>query len=483
MGKDPKPKSRRRPGDKAPNPKRPAPSGTRGGGETRAPSSTGVSRSRSGPGPSKSSAPRAGVARPPAGGRASRDRNGAPRDRDLPRAARRETELDRSPRSMLTLYRPDVAEALASLDCAPYRYAQVYQHLFRGSSRPFAEASALPADVRARLDPLGSSTLTRVQDQSSADRTTKLLLATRDGEYVESVVMPYSDRVTVCVSSQVGCSVGCLFCATGAMEFRRNLTAAEIVDQVRIASLLSTAEGRRVSNVVYMGMGEPLLNLQAVLDSIRILTDPDGFGLSHRSLSISTVGIPSGILRLGRAEPQVNLALSLHAPNDVTRATLVPQRFRHPVAEILESAWEHFALTHRKLLVEYVLLRGINDSIDDARSLARLLRGHVVAVNLLPWNPVPSNCLLPPGVSTRHTKAPEVGEPPAGLRESVRAPVFLAPSAAAISAFREVLTGSHIEAVVRRSKGRDIQGACGQLAGRRRATTAGGRPEEGPPRS
>jgi len=208
---------------------------------------------------------------------------------------------------------------------------------------------------------------------------------------------------------------------------------------VRACGAIGEKEGRRVSNLVYMGMGEPLLNLQAVLDSIRVLTDPRGLGLSHRSVSVSTIGIPSGIIRLGRVQPQVNLALSLHAPNDRTRALLVPDRFRHPIAEVLSAAWEHFALTGRKLLIEYVLLRGVNDSADDARALAGLLRGHVVAVNLLNWNPIART------------------GPQLSFQPSVPA---------AVSAFREALVAAHIETVVRRSKGGSIQGACGQLAGR-----------------
>lgn len=393
--------------------------------------------------------------------------------------------LDRSPRAMLTLYRPDFARTLTAMDCAPYRYGQTYQHLFHKPLQPFSEATALPADLRESLDALGVSTLTQIEDQTAADGTTKLLLSTADGAYLESVIMRYSERVTLCVSSQIGCPVGCLFCATGSMGFRRNLTPAEIVDQVRVAAALAGREEKRVSNVVFMGMGEPLLNLQAVLDSIRILTDPDGFGLSHRALSVSTIGIPSGMRRLGRAEPQVNLALSLHAADDVTRALLVPKRYLHPIAEILDAAWEHFAVTHRKLLVEYVLLGGLNDSQEHALALARLLRGHVVAVNLLAWNPVSRATTEPPRAPARQRtetapgQRPDRGQRPAQdpAQDVARAPLFRAPAASTVAAFREVLAAHHIEAVVRRSKGGAIQGACGQLAGRRKAASTGPRRE------
>ena len=283
------------------------------------------------------------------------------------------------------------------------------------------------------------------------DGTSKLLLEARDGSQIEAVVMPYGSRATVCVSSQVGCAVGCAFCATGALGFRRNLSTAEIVDQLRAAAGVAAEVGWRISNVVYMGMGEPLLNLGAVLDSIRVITSPHGLGMGHRSLSVSTVGIPNGILRLARAEPQVNLALSLHAVDDASRALLIPEGFRRPLADVLDAAWEHFAITGRKLLVEYVLLQGVNDSVDDARKLAALLRGHVVAVNLLAWNPV---C----------PEEAEAAEPGRGPR---RRRTFRPSSPAAVAAFRAALRAANIEAVVRQSKGAGIEAACGQLAGAR----------------
>jgi 23S rRNA (adenine2503-C2)-methyltransferase len=365
-----------------------------------------------------------------------------------------------TPQALLALYRPDIAQVLTGVHAPSYRHAQVYEHLTRRPLRPFTEATALPADSRDALAELGVSTLTLADSRTASDGATKFLLATHDGTLIESVIMRYRERITACVSSQVGCPVGCRFCATGAMGFRRDLSTAEIVDQVRTASVLAAEEGRRISNLVYMGMGEPLLNLQAVLESIRILTDPNGLGMAHRALSVSTIGIPNGILRLARAEPQVNLAVSLHAADDRTRALLVPKSFRYPLSEILEAAWSHFELTHRKLLVEYVLLGGINDSVDDARRLASLLRGHVVAVNLLAWNPVPQLG----GRSGRHVAETKV---------PTAAPSAFQPSSpAAITAFRRVLLSARIEAVVRQSKGSGIQAACGQLAGQRQSYCA-----------
>lgn len=367
-----------------------------------------------------------------------------------------------TPRALLTLYRPDLCAPIEAAGAPEYRYAQVLEHLVMRPHVAFAQATTLPGDLRLHLDGLGDSTVTVVASRRAPDGTTKLLVKGRDGALVETVLMRYRERATVCLSSQVGCPVGCVFCATGAMGFRRNLTAAEIVDQVRAAAVLAREQGLRVSNLVYMGMGEPLLNLQAVLDSIRIVTDPLGMGLAHRAVSVSTVGIPSGIRRLARAEPQVNLALSLHAADDRTRARLVPARFRHPLAEILGAAWEHFAITHRKLLVEYVLLRGINDSLDHARRLADLLHGHVVTINLLGWNTAPRPADLNLGSKQRH-------EGSRSTRENGAPAKFAPPSPATIETFRDALTRAGVEAVIRRSKGGGIQAACGQLVGNYRS--------------
>lgn len=393
------------------------------------------------------------------------------------------------PGGLLALYRPDLRDALDRAGVPAYRYDQVYEHMIRRPLQPFAQASALPADIRHALDALEASYLAPVESRTASDGTVKLLLRARDGALLEAVMMPYQKRVTLCLSSQAGCPVGCVFCATGALGFRRNLCTAEIVDQARAVSALALDEGRRISNIVYMGMGEPLLNLQAVLDSIRVFTDPKGMALAHRALSVSTVGIPSGIIRLANAEPQVNLALSLHAADDGTRARLIPRKHLHPLAEILTAAWEHFAITRRKLLVEYVLLRGVNDSVEHAKKLAGLLRGHVVAVNLLVWNPVaglaPGNLLDAPAGKPRR-EGPHSGPADRGARASSgfaardigpgrgtdpgaaesRFSRFQPSPPAAVAAFRETLLASHIETVVRRSKGADIQAACGQLAAR-----------------
>jgi len=246
------------------------------------------------------------------------------------------------------------------------------------------------------------------------------------------------------------------------MGLTRNLTVAEIVDQARAVSALLHGEGRRLSNIVFMGMGEPLLNLQAVLTSIRVLTDPSGMNMSHRSLSISTVGIPAGIRRLADEEPQVNLAISLHAADDALRARLIPPKFRHSLTEILAAAWDHFELTHRKLLIEYVLLGDVNDSPEDARRLAALLKGHVVSVNLLVWNPVWRGPQPKSATAANRPTIPaaELGAPGRPGR------LFTPPNHQGVEGLRRNLASSRIETVVRQSKGGRIDAACGQLAGR-----------------
>ncbi|MBC7293244.1 MAG: 23S rRNA (adenine(2503)-C(2))-methyltransferase RlmN [Thermoleophilia bacterium] len=340
-------------------------------------------------------------------------------------------------------------------------------HLIEHPLQSFTTATVLPAALRAELEQLGDSTLTLVDSLNAPDGTTKLLLRCRDDSHIETVIMRYRRRITLCVSSQVGCPVGCAFCATGAMGFRRNLTTAEIVDQVRVAAHVLSVEGRRPSNVVFMGMGEPLLNLQAVLNAIELLTNPAGLGLAHRAIAVSTVGIPAGIRRLARVQPQIHLALSLHAPDERVRAQLVPPKFRHSIPEILAAADEHFALTHRKLFVEYVLMAGINDSPEQARKLAILLKGRVVTVNLLAWNEVPE--LRAAGRQTFPSSSAPLAAPSAFTRDKVlggRIIRLRPPSPSAIARFRDILLAAGVETVVRASKGESIRAACGQLAGR-----------------
>jgi 23S rRNA (adenine2503-C2)-methyltransferase len=367
-----------------------------------------------------------------------------------------------SAHDLLATYRPDLSQILVELEAPAYRYDQVCEHLFKRPALPISRSTVLPAATRDALEERGASCLTVSASRTAKDRTTKLLLTAADGASFEMVIMRYRQRNTACISSQVGCPVGCAFCATGRSGFERNLSTAEIVDQARIACAVLGEEGARLSNIVYMGMGEPLLNMQAVLNSIAIITSPRGLRIGHRSISVSTVGIPAGIRRLARAEPQVNLALSLHASDERTRASLIPDTHRHPLSKILEAAWDHFDTAHRKILVEYVLLDRINDSTTDARRLAALLRGHVVTVNLLTWNPVSSSG----EISDTRGRGPS---PP-----SSRLTTFRPSNAAAVAAFRNSLVAAGVEAVVRQSRGDSIDAACGQLAGQSRHGSSSG---------
>jgi 23S rRNA (adenine2503-C2)-methyltransferase len=349
-----------------------------------------------------------------------------------------------SARDSLQQYRPDIAALLVDGGEPAFRATQVYEHLMHHPGLDFTAATALSKELRGALHDLGETTLRLVTRQDDPDGTTKLLLRAQDGSLLETVIMRYRRRSTVCVSSQVGCALGCVFCATGGLGFRRNLTTAEIVDQVRTVEVLLHTEARHVDRVVYMGMGEPLLNPDAVLASIALLRDPAGLGMAQRSLSVSTVGIPAGIRRLADEAPQVNLALSLHAPDDALRTRLMPVGRKYGLHEVMKAVEQHFDRTHRKLFVEYLLLAGVNDGVRQAHALADLVRGRVATVNLIPWNP---------GCGDFTASPPEV-----------------------VDSFRTILLSRGIETTVRERRGQSIAAACGQLA----AGRAGGAPAARP---
>jgi 23S rRNA (adenine2503-C2)-methyltransferase len=274
-----------------------------------------------------------------------------------------------------------------------------------------------------------------VDDPSS--RTTKTLFALGDGALVEGVLMGYEAtdghrRHTVCLSSQVGCALGCTFCATGLQGWARNLDAGEMVEQVLYFARHLRAEGEHVTNIVYMGMGEPFLNYDEVLRSVRVLTERGGFGLGARHVTISTSGVVPAIRRFAAEGLQVGLAVSLHAPDDALRSRLVPLNRRYPLAELLDSCREYVARTNRRISFEYTMLAGVNDGPEQAEGLARLLGGMLCHVNLIPWNPVEGMPYQP--------------SPPA-----------------AIAAFREYLAVRGLPVSVRDTKGSRISAACGQL--------------------
>lgn len=315
---------------------------------------------------------------------------------------------------------------------APYRAEQIRRWIFGKRVADFAAMHDLPAALRQALDEAFSFFPAEiVRRQVAADRTEKLLLKLEDGEFVECVLMREDDRRTICISTQVGCAMGCVFCASGLLGVKRNLTTGEILEQVlRLDRLLPLEE--RITNVVVMGIGEPLANLKNLLPALDSLNAKGGMGLGARRITISTVGLPDKIRELAEIDRQYNLAVSLHAPNDDLRTKLVPVNAKIGIGEILSAADFYFERTGRRVTYEYVLLSGVNDQPEHARELARLLQPRVAHVNLIPMN--------------RVTELP-----------------FAEPTAPRTSEFVRVLEQHGIPATVRKRKGADIDAACGQL--------------------
>jgi len=320
-----------------------------------------------------------------------------------------------------------------------YRVEQLWRGLYDQLAAP-EEITALPAALRARLAAELPPALDLVTERTSdGGDTVKLLWALDGGAAVETVLMLYPDRATVCVSSQAGCAMGCGFCATGQAGFDRHLTTGEIVEQVVRAARRARESGRRVSNVVFMGMGEPLANYDRTWAAVERLHGD--LGLSARHLTLSTVGIVPGIRRLAGEELPVNLAVSLHAANDRLRDELVPINRRYPLAELREACAGYLQAKGRRLSFEWAMIDGVNDRPSDATELAGLCHALPLAahVNLIPLNPTPG--------------WPTTGSPP----EKVRA-------------FQRRLTDLGINVTVRRNRGTDIDAACGQLAGSQQVT-------------
>lgn len=297
----------------------------------------------------------------------------------------------------------------------------------------------LPGDFQTLLNETGISPLCEYEKQTSRDGTSKIAFQLPDNAIIESVLIPMQDSFTFCISSQVGCAMTCRFCATAALGFSRNLQTSEMVSQVlHLRNLMARANDR--FNVVFMGMGEPLLNMEAVLKTIEILTSHDGMGLSPSRITLSTCGIIPGLKELAKQKIRPRIALSLNAPDTKLREELMPVTRSNPLPEVLEVL-RRFPLGKReRITMEYVLIRDINDSLQDARNVVRILNGIRCKVNLIPFNPFPGS----------------------GMKKPLDENVF---------EFQHVLTGKGLTAMVRRSKGVDIQGACGQLAARHQTCT------------
>ncbi len=327
---------------------------------------------------------------------------------------------------LVTLLSVDIARLNEVLDAEPaYRARQVWEWTARGAAS-YDEMTNLPAALRSRLEAdVPFSTLELVHEAKSVDGTVKALFHTAEGHPLEAVLMRYRDgRRSVCISSQSGCPLTCTFCATGQMQFRRNLTASEIVDQA-----LHFRRLEPIDHVVFMGMGEPMLNFDAVVEAARLLPD---LGVTPRRTTISTVGWLPGLTRfVDEVEEPIRLALSLHAPADALRSEIMPVNDRYPLEDVLSECVRYFELRRRKVFIEYVMLEGVNDSVRHARELAELLNRHVFKVNLIPYNPT-------------------------GM--------FDGSSRETIAAFKSVLDAARLPSTVRLTRGRDIAAACGQLA-------------------
>jgi 23S rRNA (adenine2503-C2)-methyltransferase len=315
-----------------------------------------------------------------------------------------------------------------------YRADQIWGWLYRSLATDFWEMTNLPKELRERLaEGALSRTMKPLDEMVSVDGLThKVLFALRDNQTIESVLMDYERRHTACISTQVGCAVGCVFCATGQSGFVRNLTAGEIVEQVLYFAHFLKVRGERVTNVVLMGMGEPLANYEATWQAIEILTHDEGFNLGARRVTISTVGLVPGIRRLAEEGVQIGLAISLHAPTDELRDKLVPINRRYSLTQLMAACRHYVERTGRRISFEYALIHGINDSPEQARQLAHLLNGLVGHVNLIPLNPVSESPYQP---SSRDR----------------------------ILAFQAELNRSKVPNTLRVERGVDIQAGCGQL--------------------
>jgi 23S rRNA (adenine2503-C2)-methyltransferase len=334
---------------------------------------------------------------------------------------------------ILSLSAAELEAWLVANGAPAYRGRQVWGWLARGAAS-FQAMHDVPKPLRTALERDFRMTSLRPVAVSQADRTltTKTLFELDGGHSVEAVVMRYTERSTLCISSQAGCPIGCPFCATGKFPFGRNLKAHEIVEQAVNAARLLAEEGRRLSHVVFMGMGEPMANYEAVVESVRRVADPELLGISPRRIVVSTSGLIPRIVQLAEERLPVTLAISLHAARDELRDVLVPINRKYPVHELVDAAQAYGTKTGRRVSYEWVLLADVNDTERDAKELGRLLRRKLAHVNLIPFNPVEDT-------------------------------PYRAPDRAAIRRFKEMVEAQGLNVTVRDTRGREADAACGQL--------------------
>lgn len=335
----------------------------------------------------------------------------------------------------------ELQQELIQLDIPSFRAKQIFQWVFERGATEFAQMTNLPKNLQQQLQQLYQVTPLKIisQQVSKQDGTTKVLYQLADGETVEAVMMTYGhtskpERITICVSTQVGCPMGCAFCATGLDGYKRNLTKGEIIGQILgfQQTLKKKDMNLRVTNVVYMGMGEPLLNYHNVVKSIKAINKPETFNISYRRITVSTCGLVPEIKKLSFEKIPIVLAISLHASNDELRNKLVPINKKYPINVLMEACQNYIDQTGRKITFEYILLEGKNDSIEDAKELAGLVNGMLANVNLIPYNEVTET----------------------GYKQTDKKKVKL---------FSQYLVKLGVTVVVREEKGGDISAACGQL--------------------
>jgi 23S rRNA (adenine2503-C2)-methyltransferase len=316
-----------------------------------------------------------------------------------------------------------------------YRAQQIWQGLYQDYWNNSDDFSTIPIPLRKEINnKFKLSGLFSERELHSTDGfTRKILYRLEDKSAIETVLMVYEDRNTVCISSQVGCGMGCNFCATGNMGFIRNLSRGEIVEQVIKTAADLAQDGKSLTNVVFMGMGEPFHNYTQVMEAIRILNSPDGFGMGTRRFTISTVGLVPGIYRFTEEKSQINLAISLHAADDELRSSIVPINQKYPISELMEACRNYIQNTNRRITFEWALIEGVNDTGEQAQKLSSLIDSMLAHVNLIQLNPVP-----------------HYSGKPAAKKNALN--------------FQKILTDSGIACTIRLRRGIDIQAGCGQLA-------------------
>ncbi len=339
------------------------------------------------------------------------------------------------------LSRKEIADLIVEQGLSPYRGRQIFSWLYRPGITGFDQMTDIAKKVRESLaDHFYFSSLQIAGKETSSDGSVKYVFRLADGYIIESVLIPEEKRQTLCISSQVGCAMGCVFCLTGTMGFTRNLTPAEITGQIiAVQEDILDNPAPEISNLVFMGMGEPLANLDNLVKSLEILKDELGLNYSDRRITVSTCGIPEKIRELGK-RIRVNLAVSLHAADNQTRSRLMPVNRTHPIEEVLAACRDYPLPKRKRVMFEYALIKGVNDSDDDARRLAGLLRGIPCKINLIRCN-----------------ESPDLSSVPGFGR-------FQASTSERTAAFQQILRDAHYGVFLRASRGSDISAACGQLA-------------------